>query len=85
MYGSVTPPIPPSTKTEEYKSVDIMSKDGRTLVFRTTEEERGRVIFQIGSSNAETAVAAASVVQEDVAAICVNMGCPKRFSMQVSR
>ena len=65
-------------------TVDYVDKDGKTLAFQTTAEEKGRVIFQMGSRNPEWAAKAAKLVAADVAAIDLNMGCPKRFSIQVS-
>lgn len=44
------------------------------------ERERGKLIFQLGTANPETAVQAAKVVAADVAGIDVNSGCPKPFS-----
>jgi tRNA-dihydrouridine synthase 2 len=40
------------------------------------------VILQIGTSNAERAVKVAKIVENDVAAIDINMGCPKSFSVK---
>ncbi|KAI6716859.1 hypothetical protein PZA11_001457 [Diplocarpon coronariae] len=62
------------------------SKDPRkdqieSLIFRIHPEREGkRLIFQIGTSDPERAVAAARVVAADVAGIDVNAGCPKPFS-----
>ncbi|KAK4449239.1 dihydrouridine synthase [Podospora aff. communis PSN243] len=42
--------------------------------------EAGKLIFQIGTSDADRAVAAARMVAADVAGIDVNAGCPKPFS-----
>ncbi|EMC95398.1 hypothetical protein BAUCODRAFT_35385 [Baudoinia panamericana UAMH 10762] len=42
--------------------------------------ESRRLIYQIGTSNPETAVEAAKVIAPDVAGIDVNAGCPKPFS-----
>ncbi|KZZ94558.1 tRNA dihydrouridine synthase [Ascosphaera apis ARSEF 7405] len=42
--------------------------------------EKGRLIFQIGSANPETAVEAAKIVAGDVSGIDLNAGCPKPFS-----
>ena len=43
-------------------------------------KEKGKLIFQIGTANPETAVQAAKLVAADVAGIDVNAGCPKPFS-----
>lgn len=42
--------------------------------------EKGRLIYQMGTSNPELAVKAACVVAADVSGIDVNAGCPKPFS-----
>lgn len=52
-----------------------------SLVFRTTREERTRLVFQVGSSDPELALAAAKHVAKDVAGIDLNCGCPKHFSV----
>ncbi|CAN0298589.1 unnamed protein product [Phaeothamnion confervicola] len=65
-------------------TVDYVNANGRSAVFQTCPAEHGRMVFQIGTSNAVTALAAAQYVERDVAAIDINMasGCPKRFSTQ---
>ncbi|KZT51603.1 FMN-linked oxidoreductase [Calocera cornea HHB12733] len=50
-------------------------------VFTMHPVERSRLIFQIGSSNAELAAEAAKMVYQDVAGIDLNCGCPKHFSV----
>lgn len=62
-------------------TVDYVMSDGH-VVFRTCPEEKGKVFFQLGTCDAERAVAAALKVQNDVAGIDVNMGCPKEFSVK---
>ena len=47
------------------------------LVFRTCDIEANKIIFQLGTSCPDRALAAARVVEQDVAAIDINMGCPK--------
>lgn len=51
--------------------------------FRTCAEEKDRLIFQLGTTNPDVAVAAAKLVQNDVSGIDVNMGCPKPYSTQI--
>ncbi|GMT00315.1 hypothetical protein PENTCL1PPCAC_22489, partial [Pristionchus entomophagus] len=46
------------------------------------ERERGKVVLQIGTNNGESAARVAAMVGTDVAAIDINMGCPKSFSIQ---
>jgi len=53
-----------------------------TRVWQTCAAEKTRVVFQLGASTPEDAVAAAKVVEKDVAAFCLNMGCPKEFSVK---
>ena len=60
------------------QTVDFVAQ-GR-CVLRTNEEERGRLIVQIGSADVEHAVAAARMVAGDCAGIDLNMGCPASFS-----
>lgn len=51
------------------------------MIYRLHPEREGRkLIFQIGTSDPERAVAAARLVAADVAGIDVNAGCPKPFS-----
>lgn len=51
------------------------------LIYRLDPvRERGRLVFQIGTSDPDRAVAAARLVAADVAGIDVNAGCPKPFS-----
>ncbi|XP_051025033.1 tRNA-dihydrouridine(20) synthase [NAD(P)+]-like isoform X2 [Acomys russatus] len=60
-------------------TVDFVAPDDR-VVFRTCEREQSRVVFQMGTSDAERALAVARLVENDVAGIDVNMGCPKEYS-----
>lgn len=62
-------------------TTDFVEKGSESVVFRTCPEERNRVVFQIGTSDAIRALKAAQLVWKDVAAIDVNMGCPKSFSI----
>ncbi|XP_068115949.1 tRNA-dihydrouridine(20) synthase [NAD(P)+]-like [Hyperolius riggenbachi] len=64
---------------EVLQTVDYVSPTER-VVFQTCERERGRVVFQMGTADAERALAVAKLVEEDVAAIDINMGCPKEYS-----
>ncbi|KAJ8441043.1 hypothetical protein Cgig2_020334 [Carnegiea gigantea] len=62
-------------------TTDFVEKGSESVVFRTCPEERNRVVFQIGTSDAIRALKAAQLVWKDIAAIDVNMGCPKSFSI----
>ncbi|KAI3906170.1 hypothetical protein MKW92_044379 [Papaver armeniacum] len=66
---------------ESLGSIDYVDKGTENVVFRTCQEERDRVVFQIGTSDAVRALTAAQIVCNDVAAIDINMGCPKAFSI----
>ncbi|ORX84435.1 FMN-linked oxidoreductase [Anaeromyces robustus] len=60
-------------------TIDYMNKD--RIEFRTTDYEKGKVILQLGTCDPDLALQAAKHVEQDVAAIDVNCGCPKRFSV----
>ncbi|XP_031379430.1 tRNA-dihydrouridine(20) synthase [NAD(P)+]-like [Punica granatum] len=62
-------------------STDFVEKGTDNVVFRTCKEEKGRVVFQMGTSDAVRALRAAKIVCNDVAAVDINMGCPKSFSL----
>ncbi|CAN6450032.1 unnamed protein product [Victoria cruziana] len=66
---------------ESLGTIDFVERGTDNVVFRTCEEEKDRVVFQIGTSNASRALSAAMLVCKDVAAVDVNMGCPKSFSV----
>lgn len=51
-------------------------KDGKS-VWDTHPVEKKRLIFQIGSATPELAARAAKMVQDDVAGVDLNCGCPK--------
>ncbi|XP_033613693.1 tRNA-dihydrouridine(20) synthase [NAD(P)+]-like isoform X3 [Fukomys damarensis] len=64
---------------ELLSTIDFVAPDDR-VVFRTCAKEQNRVVFQMGTSDAERALAVARLVENDVAGIDVNMGCPKEYS-----
>ncbi|KAM6253034.1 tRNA-dihydrouridine(20) synthase [NAD(P)+]-like isoform 2-T2 [Porphyrio hochstetteri] len=68
---------------EVLETVDFVAPNER-VVFRTCERERHRVVFQMGSADAERALAVAKLVESDVAGIDINMGCPKEYSTKAS-
>ncbi|KAK5974750.1 tRNA-dihydrouridine synthase [Trichostrongylus colubriformis] len=52
------------------------------IVLRIAQkEEAGRCVLQIGTNSGSNAAQVAKMVSTDVAAIDVNMGCPKSFSI----
>ncbi|KAI6182021.1 DRBM domain-containing protein [Aphelenchoides fujianensis] len=60
-------------------TVDFKIKDD--LVLRVAKEERPKCVLQVGSCTPENLVLIAKKMSGDVAAIDVNMGCPKPFSL----
>lgn len=44
--------------------------------------EKDKVVIQIGTADAQRALKVAKLVENDVAAIDINMGCPKEFSLK---
>ncbi|KAL1458055.1 hypothetical protein WDU94_008230 [Cyamophila willieti] len=62
-------------------TVDFVDPLDGQVVFRTCPREKNKIILQIGTASAERALEAAKKVEKDVAAIDINMGCPKQFSL----
>jgi len=62
-------------------TIDFVLTDG-TVVFRTCEAEKPHVVFQMGTADPERALKAVKLVENDVAGIDVNMGCPKDYSVK---
>uniref|UniRef100_A0A7N6AFI7 DRBM domain-containing protein n=1 Tax=Anabas testudineus TaxID=64144 RepID=A0A7N6AFI7_ANATE len=61
------------------QTVDFVAPDDRVM-FRTCDREKDSVVFQMGTADPDRALAVAQLVEKDVAAIDVNMGCPKEYS-----
>ncbi|KAJ2953598.1 hypothetical protein O0L34_g1203 [Tuta absoluta] len=64
------------------KTVDYVDQTDGTIVFRTCDKEKDRVVLQLGTCDAQRALKVAKIVEQDVAAIDINMGCPKEFSIK---
>ncbi|KAG2443334.1 hypothetical protein HYH02_009400 [Chlamydomonas schloesseri] len=66
------------------QSIDFLDRGGEhgRVMFRTTADEKPRLVFQLGAADAVMALQAAQVVAGDVAEVGLNMGCPKAFSLQ---
>ncbi|MBN3299335.1 tRNA-dihydrouridine(20) synthase [NAD(P)+]-like isoform X1 [Amia ocellicauda] len=64
---------------EVLDTVDFVAPDER-VVFRTCQQEKERVVFQMGTADPQRALSVARLIENDVAAIDVNMGCPKEYS-----
>lgn len=63
-------------------TVDFVDQNDGTIAFRTCALEHDRVVLQLGTANAERALKVAKMVENDVAGIDINMGCPKEFSIK---
>lgn len=63
-------------------TTDFIDKSDGTVFFRTCEKERNKVIFQIGTNDAQRALKVGKIVEPYVAGVDVNMGCPKEFSLK---
>ncbi|VDM37293.1 unnamed protein product [Toxocara canis] len=61
-------------------TIDYVIEDDVVLRI-ATERERERCVLQVGTNSAERIAEVAAKVCNDVAAIDVNMGCPKPFSI----
>ena len=73
------------TSTYDYTRMSSNHKHSpnakESLIYKLCpDQERQRMIFQMGTSNPELAVQASKLVAEHVAGIDVNAGCPKPFS-----
>lgn len=63
-------------------TVDYVDVNDGSIVFQTNAEEKGRVVLQLGTADPERAVLVGRLVQNEVAALDINMGCPKEFSVK---
>lgn len=63
--------------------VDFRDKSANNKsVFTSSSIERGRLIFQIGTSTPVGALRAATLLSKDIDCFDLNMGCPLPFSMK---
>lgn len=62
---------------EKLETIDYVMASENVILFRTVPQEKLKLILQLGTASADTALQAALVIQSDVAGIDVNMGCPK--------
>ncbi|XP_041978936.1 tRNA-dihydrouridine(20) synthase [NAD(P)+]-like [Aricia agestis] len=63
-------------------TIDFVDQTDGTIVFRTCDEEKDKVVLQLGTCDPDRALRVAKLVENDVAAIDINMGCPKEFSVK---
>jgi len=68
--------------TEILGTVDFVDEFDGNVVFRTSPHEKERLVFQVGTNDAEAALKVGKLVEKDVAGFDVNMGCPKEFSVK---
>jgi len=70
-----------STRVLNDKTNCIEYTKPNRVIYRIHPSEQNRLVYQMGSANAELAVEAAKIVASDVAGIDLNCGCPKHFSI----
>jgi len=63
-------------------TTDFVDKSNGTVFFRTCKKEKEKVIFQVGTSDAQRALKVGKMVEPYVSGFDVNMGCPKEFSLK---
>eukprot|EP00357_Protocruzia_adherens_P022103 CAMPEP_0115035900 /NCGR_PEP_ID=MMETSP0216-20121206/41772_1 /TAXON_ID=223996 /ORGANISM="Protocruzia adherens, Strain Boccale" /LENGTH=400 /DNA_ID=CAMNT_0002415565 /DNA_START=153 /DNA_END=1355 /DNA_ORIENTATION=- len=61
-------------------TIDYVSLKDFSVVFRTCQEEKEKLVLQIGTANGNNAIAAVKPMEDDLGSVDVNMGCPKHFS-----
>lgn len=57
-------------------------RKGKAMTFSTCDAEKGKVILQLGTADPDLALEAALTLKNDVSAVDLNCGCPKKFSIQ---
>lgn len=67
---------------ETIGTVDFIDRYDGTVVYRTCDLEKGKVVLQLGTASAERALKVAKMIENDVSGIDINMGCPKEFSIK---
>lgn len=63
-------------------TIDYVDVNDGSIIFQTNAEERDRVVLQLGTADPERAVRVGLMLQADIAALDINMGCPKEFSIK---
>jgi tRNA-dihydrouridine synthase 2 len=68
--------------SHSYSPANLQSDTNESVIYRLDPaREKNKLVFQLGTSDPDRAVAAARFVAPDVAGIDVNAGCPKPFSV----
>lgn len=60
----------------------VVPGEDRSMLQIHKDREKGRLVLQLGTCDGQRALNAARLVEKDVAGIDINMGCPKKFSIQ---
>lgn len=68
-------------ENDDLGTIDFVDKSS-DLVFQTCAQERDHVIVQLGSNDPDRALKTAQLLQNDIAGIDFNFGCPKSFSLK---
>lgn len=68
--------------SEVLETIDYINPLDGNVVFRTCSKEKDSLVLQLGTSDAERALAVGKLVQNDVSGLDINMGCPKEFSIK---
>ncbi|CAG9768520.1 unnamed protein product [Ceutorhynchus assimilis] len=63
-------------------TIDYIDRSDGTVVFRTCAAEKDRVVVQIGTCDPQRALKVGKMIENDIAGIDINMGCPKEFSLK---
>ncbi|KAF5273555.1 hypothetical protein FQR65_LT04553 [Abscondita terminalis] len=63
-------------------TVDFIDRSDGSVVFRTCDKEKDKVVVQLGTCDPQRALQVAKLIENDIAGIDINMGCPKEFSLK---
>ncbi|XP_013107972.1 tRNA-dihydrouridine(20) synthase [NAD(P)+]-like isoform X2 [Stomoxys calcitrans] len=63
-------------------TIDYVDPSDGTVSFRTCNLEKSRLVLQMGTSDADRALAVGKKIQQDISGLDINMGCPKEFSIK---
>lgn len=88
VYSEEIPALKASSLTRErnetLNTIDFLTGEHNNVLFRThevMEQSKKLCVLQIGAADSVSALRAAQVFEKDVAAIDINMGCPKHFAV----
>ncbi|OEH79186.1 dihydrouridine synthase domain-containing protein [Cyclospora cayetanensis] len=69
-------------ENKDFSTIEYICKNDRRCIFSTCELEAGKVVLQLGTADPTRALQAATTALQDIAAVDINMGCPKSFSVK---